>query len=83
VATADGGKTWGPQSSGTSNDLTGIACPSPTTCFAVGYGGTILAGSSTPPATPTMTATSTPTATPTEGHGGRSIYLPSLFQRAP
>jgi hypothetical protein len=59
------------------NLLSGIACPSATTCFAVGQGGTILAGTGSPP------ATATPTATPTEGHGGRTVYLPSLFQRAP
>src|SRR5438270_129105 len=34
--------TWTSQGSGTSQNLNGTACPSTSTCFAVGGGGTIL-----------------------------------------
>jgi photosystem II stability/assembly factor-like uncharacterized protein len=50
LATTNGGGAWTSQASGTTNQLTGISCPSTTTCFAVGDGGTILAnGTPTPP----------------------------------
>src|ERR1700674_1633131 len=48
LATTNGGGTWAAQSSGTTNQLTGVFCPGTTTCFAVGDGGTILANG-TPP----------------------------------
>jgi photosystem II stability/assembly factor-like uncharacterized protein len=42
VSTTDGGTTWRSQTSGTTNYLYGLACPSSSTCFAVGSRGTIL-----------------------------------------
>ncbi len=38
-----GGDSWSSQTSGTTNALNGVACPSSTTCFAVGAAGTIVA----------------------------------------
>jgi photosystem II stability/assembly factor-like uncharacterized protein len=43
LATTNGGGTWNPKSSGTTNDLFGVSCSTVTTCYAVGEGGTILA----------------------------------------
>jgi photosystem II stability/assembly factor-like uncharacterized protein len=48
LRTADGGKTWRRESSGTRNFLSGLACLSASTCIAVGPGGTIVASGSGP-----------------------------------
>ena len=42
-ASTDGGATWTPQTSGTTNALNAVACPSADACYAVGAAGTVAA----------------------------------------
>ena len=42
LKSTDGGSTWSPQTSGTPNALSGVACVSDSTCFADGAVGTTL-----------------------------------------
>jgi photosystem II stability/assembly factor-like uncharacterized protein len=42
LATADGGASWAPQTTGTTAALTGLAVASPSCLIAVGEGGTVL-----------------------------------------
>ena len=44
LASSDDGTTWRSQSSGTTNDLNGVTCPTSRACLVVGNSGTILAG---------------------------------------
>jgi photosystem II stability/assembly factor-like uncharacterized protein len=43
----DGGEVWSPDRSASSEDLEGVACPTPVTCLAVGGSGTIVASDGT------------------------------------
>ena len=52
LATKNGGQTWLPQTSGTTQNLNGVSCTSPTACSAVGAAGTRSTPRTAPPGRP-------------------------------
>jgi photosystem II stability/assembly factor-like uncharacterized protein len=79
LGTSDGGSQWQSQSSGTSNTLWAVSCPSVDRCWAVGNSGTVLSGWTAVVPTPTPTSTATPTPTPTATPTPTQSPIPSIL----